>query len=87
LRGRAVAIVTDGSMLDSEGKSFMPAMDWFVAQLKFYAGVDAFPFVIRKRANLGEFLKDVATNYGTVLYLDNKEIKDLPSNLLLIRQQ
>jgi hypothetical protein len=47
LRARAVAVVSDGSMLDSKGRSFMPVMDWFIAQLKFYAGVDAFPFVVR----------------------------------------
>ncbi len=51
-RARAVAVVSDGSMLDSKGRSFMPVMDWFIAQLKFYAGVDAFPFVIRKETNL-----------------------------------
>jgi hypothetical protein len=51
-RGRAVAIVSDGSMLNSEGRKFMPVMDWFVVQLKYYAGVDAFPFVIRKETNL-----------------------------------
>jgi hypothetical protein len=48
LRGRAVAIVSDGSMLESEGRSFMPAMDWFIAQLKYYGRIDAFSFVIRK---------------------------------------
>jgi len=46
-RRRTVAIVSDGSMLNSEGRSFMPVMDWFIIQLKYYAGVDAFPFVIR----------------------------------------
>jgi malate dehydrogenase (oxaloacetate-decarboxylating) len=46
-RGRSVAIVSDGSMLNSEGRKFMPAMDWFIVQLKYYAGVDAFPFVVR----------------------------------------
>jgi hypothetical protein len=35
-------------MLNSKGRSFMPVMDWLIAQFKFYAGVDAFPFVIRK---------------------------------------
>jgi hypothetical protein len=47
-RGRAVAIVSDGSMLGSEGRGFMPVMDWIIVQLKYYAGLDAFPFVIRK---------------------------------------
>ena len=47
-RGRAVAIVSDGSMLDSTGHKFMPVMDWAIAQLKYYSGVDAFAFVVRK---------------------------------------
>jgi len=47
-RARAVAIVSDGSMLDTKGRNFMPVMDWIISQIKFYAGVDAFAFVIRK---------------------------------------
>ena len=50
LRGRAIAIVSDGSMLDSEGEKFMPVMDWLIAQIKYYSGYDAFPFVIAKGA-------------------------------------
>jgi hypothetical protein len=71
-RARAVAVVSDGSMLDSQGRNFMPVMDWFIAQLKFYAGVDAFPFVIRKETNIEEFFRDLSTSYGNILYLDNK---------------
>lgn len=51
-----MAIVSDGSMLNSEGKKFMPVMDWFIVQLKYYAGVDSFPFVIRKETNLKDLL-------------------------------
>lgn len=47
LRGRSVAIVSDGSMLGLKGRNFLPVMDWFIAQIKFYSGIDAFPFVIR----------------------------------------
>lgn len=47
-RGRAIAIVSDGSMLECDGPKFMPVMDWFVSQIKFYAGLDCFPFVIKK---------------------------------------
>jgi malate dehydrogenase (oxaloacetate-decarboxylating) len=71
-RSRAVAVVSDGSMLDSEGRRFMPVMDWFIAQLKFYAGVDAFPFVIRKETNLEDLFRDLSTSYGNILYLDKK---------------
>ena len=51
-RARAIAIVSDGSVLDSYGRNFMPAMDWYITQLKYHAGLDSFPFVIRKQTNL-----------------------------------
>jgi hypothetical protein len=41
-------------MLGSEGRKFMPAMDWIIVQLKYYSGVDAFPFVVRKETNLDD---------------------------------
>jgi len=43
-----VAIVSDGSLLNSSGRQFMPVMDWFVFQIKHFSGLDAFPFVINK---------------------------------------
>lgn len=48
LRGRSVAIVSDGSLLQIRNERFLPVMDWFIAQIKFYAGIDAFPFLIRQ---------------------------------------
>jgi hypothetical protein len=87
LRARAVAIVSDGSLLDSEGKSFMPVMDWFVYQIKHYTGLDAFPFVVQKQIDLPALLKDLSTTYGTVLYLDSKDIPEIPKNILFVRHQ
>jgi len=52
LRPRSVAIVTDGSFLDSTAQGIAPAMDWFVAQIKYYSGLDAFPFVVSPDINL-----------------------------------
>jgi malate dehydrogenase (oxaloacetate-decarboxylating) len=52
LRGRSVAILTDGSFFKSEGKKVMPVMDWIVAQVKYYSGKDPFPFVISKDSNV-----------------------------------
>jgi len=71
-RARAIAIVSDGSLLNSSGKQFMPVMDWFVFQIKHYTGYDAFPFVVNKQTNITELLKDFSTTYGTVLYLDDQ---------------
>jgi hypothetical protein len=71
-RARAVAVISDGSLLDSQGKSFMPVMDWIVFQIKHYTGLDAFPFVVQKEVDLVALLRDLSTTYGTVLYLDSK---------------
>jgi len=48
----------------------MPVMDWFVVQIKHYSNYDAFPFVIKKNTNREALLRDLATTYGTVIYLD-----------------
>lgn len=86
-RRRAVAVVSDGSCLDSEGHRFMPVMDWFVVQIKHYCGLDAFPFVISRQTDMDSLILDLATTYGTVLYLDSRDISFVPDNLLLVRQQ
>lgn len=86
-RGRSVAIVTDGSMLETEGRRFMPVMDWIVVQLKYYAGVDAYPFVVKKETNLEELFRDLSTSYGTILYLDNHTLPTIPKNILVVKQQ
>jgi malic enzyme len=85
LRPRSVAIVTDGSFLDCSAEGVTPAMDWLIAQVKYYSGLDAFPFVVSKDINLEETLKDLATSYATVLYLDNKELGNIPNDLLVVR--
>lgn len=87
LRGRSIAIVSDGSILESEGKKFMPVMDWLVAQIKYYSGLDAFPFVIMKHSDINEILNDLSTCYGTVLLLENREIKEVPDNILVLKHQ
>ena len=66
-RGRSAAIVTDGSLLNSSAKNFMPAMDWFVFQIKTYCGVDAYPFVLMKEANVSEVVKNLANSYSIII--------------------
>lgn len=65
----------------------MPVMDWIIVQLKYYAGVDAFPFVVRKETDLEGLFKDLATSYGTILYLDEKKLPAVPTDILLVKQQ
>ena len=48
LRPRSVAIVTDGSFLDASPAGVAPALDWIIAQIKYYSGLDAYPFVVSK---------------------------------------
>lgn len=86
LRGRSVAIVTDGSFLDVEGKDCQPALDWLIAQIKYYSGLDAFPFIVKKGCNMEDILKDLETCYGTVLYLDQERIDEVPETILLLHQ-
>ena len=67
----------------------MPLMDWMIVQIKYYSGIDSFPFVIRSSANIEDILSDLATCYGTVLYLDPKPTAGIkiPEDLLFIRQE
>ena len=86
LRPRSIAVVTDGSFLDASPDGVGPALDWIISQIKYFSGFDAFPFIVSKDINIEEALKDLTTSYGTVLYLDNKEVKSVPADLLFIRQ-
>lgn len=74
LRPRSVVLLTDGSFLDSSAEGVAPALDWIIAQIKYFSGLDAFPFIVAKDINISEALKDLTTSYGTVLYLDSREI-------------
>lgn len=86
-RGRSAAIVTDGTLLNSSPKNFMPVMDWFVFQIKTYSGIDAYPFVVIKESNISEIIKNLANSYSIIIYLDNKEDIEVPSDVLFIRHK
>ena len=87
-RPRAVAIITDGSFIEATSSGGVgPALDWLVAQIKYYSGLDAFPFIIEKDTDLEDALKDFSTSYGTVLELDDKELPYIPNDLLVVRQK
>lgn len=45
-------------------------MDWFVAQIKYYSSYDPYPFVIEKGTNINEVVKDLASSYKVILFLD-----------------
>lgn len=47
-----------------------PVVDWCIAQIKYYSGVDCYPFIIRHGANITNVLKDISNSYGTILLLD-----------------
>lgn len=48
-----------------------PVLDWCIAQIKYYSGVDSFPFIIRHGANMTNVLKDLSNSYGAILLLDS----------------
>jgi len=83
-RARSAAILTDGSLLNSSPKKFMPVMDWFVFQLKNYSGIDAYPFVVMKEANISEILKNLANSYSIVVYLDYNDQIEVPNDILFV---
>ena len=89
LRARSVAVVTDGSFIDATGAGVGvgPALDWVIAQIKYYSGLDAFPFIVDPEIDLEDALKDFSTSYGTVLLLDKCQIPYVPKDLLVVSHQ
>ena len=87
IRQRSVAILSDGGLLDCSPKQFMAAMDWFVFQLKHYSGVDAYPFVVMKNADLTAIISNLMNTYCGVVYLDGRLDFQVPANCLFIRHQ
>jgi malic enzyme len=87
LRARSIAVITDGSFLNASPEGVAPAMDWIIAQIKHYSGLDAFPFIIDKETDIEDALKDFSTSYGTVLDLDNRDLPFVPYEILFLRHQ
>ena len=91
LRGRSVAVVTQGNMFADdpiEPGKMMPIVDWVIAQIKFYGEVDAFPFILRKEASLVSALEDLSNTYASILLLDDFKIEpnDLPKDSAVLYQ-
>lgn len=74
IRGRSIALVTRGLMFDTNPRSFLPVMDWMITQIKFYANVDCYPFVIRDKCSLSDVLSDLSNTYCGALVLDCEDI-------------
>lgn len=77
IRGRSIALVSRGQMLNTEGRSFLPVMDWMIAQIKFYSNIDSYPFVIRPDCSLAEVLSDLSNTFCGALILDNEDIPQI----------
>lgn len=84
IRERAVALVSDGSLLDCPENNFMPVMDWFVFQVKQFSGLDAFPFVVMKNTDLSLLFKNLGNTYAAVVYLDGTKEFKYPDNCLVV---
>lgn len=52
LRPRSIAVLTDGSFLSASPDGVGPAIDWIVAQIKYYSNLNPFPFVVDSDINL-----------------------------------
>ena len=87
IKERAVAILSDGDLLNCSPKEFMVAMDWFVFQIKEYSGVDAYPFVVEKKSDLTKIFKNLMNRYCGVVYLDSRTDFSVPEKFLFIRHQ
>lgn len=70
-RKRNVMILTDGSVLGVDSSKLLPILDWLIVQIKYYTGLDAYPFALPKGYNLEDTLKDLSNGYGAVLILEN----------------
>lgn len=82
IRGRSVALISRGRMLNAGGTSFLPVMDWFVAQIKIYSNIDCYPFVIRPDCSLAPVLSDLSNTYAGALILDNEDIPEVSNKHL-----
>jgi hypothetical protein len=68
----------------------VPVLDWCIAQIKYYSGVDGFPFIIRPGANITNVMKDLSNTYAAILLLDpgmQFDQKEMPADLAIIRQE
>ncbi len=66
-----------------------PVVDWCIAQIKYYACVDSFPFIIRHGANITNVLKDLSNTYSVLFLLDPEmefDQKEIPKDVAIIRQ-
>ena len=90
MRKKSVAIVSNGKYFNSIPEKINPILSWYAAQIKFYSGLDAFPFAIRKDAKMRiqSVFKDLSNTFATILYLDDYLIEnsDIPENTLVVPQ-
>lgn len=90
MRKQSVAVVSNGTFFRNSVEKIQPALNWYAAQIKFYSGLNAYPFALRKesRGRIPQFLKDLSNNFGTILYLDDHRIgtNDIPPNTLVVKQ-
>ena len=52
LRARSVAVVTDGSFFEASPEGVGPALDWIIAQIKYYSNLNPFPFIVDSDINM-----------------------------------
>lgn len=68
-RKRNVLILTDGSVVGVDSSKILPLLDWYIVQIKYFSGLDAYPFALPKGYNLDDTLADMGNVYSTILLL------------------
>jgi malic enzyme len=86
-RKRNVIIVTDGSLFGVESSKVRPVLDWFVVQIKYYSGLNAYPLALPSHENLDNTLEDLSNVYGCVLLLETIKPNKIPKDLIVLSHQ
>jgi hypothetical protein len=83
-RKRNVIIVTDGSLFGVDSSKVRPVLDWFVVQIKYYSGLNAYPLALPSHENMESTLEDLSNVYGCVLLLETVKPNKVPKDLVVL---
>lgn len=83
-RKRNVVVLTDGSYFGVESRQVLPVLDWIIAQIKFYTGLDAYPLAVPSHVNIESTLEDLSNVYGNVLLLEDVVPARVPKDMVVL---
>ncbi len=59
-------------------------LDWFVVQIKYYSGLNAYPLALPSHENMDKTLEDLSNVYGSVLLLETVKLNKIPKDLIVL---